>query len=109
MFHGAIVDRDLSRAPGPGYGWTYTSGRPDSFDEYASQRPSGDISGCCKAASARLELRPRRRRSLSESLTKLSKNRALFALLCDGPRSRSPRPRVPGVRAVPTVWYTFYT
>ena len=28
--------------PGPGNGRTYTSGRPDSFEAYASQRPSGE-------------------------------------------------------------------
>ena len=28
--------------PGPGNGTTYTSDRPDSFELYASQRPSGE-------------------------------------------------------------------
>src|SRR5262249_13176741 len=30
--------------PGPGYGCTYTSGRPDSLEAYDSHRPSGDSS-----------------------------------------------------------------
>src|SRR5262245_48563168 len=32
-------------SPGPGNGRTYTSLRPDSFDAYASQRPSGENTG----------------------------------------------------------------
>src|SRR6266550_580659 len=34
-----------SLAPGPGNAWTYTSGLPDSSEEYAIQRPSGENFG----------------------------------------------------------------
>src|SRR5205807_1126291 len=32
--------------PGPGYGSTYTSLRPESAEWYATHRPSGEKSGC---------------------------------------------------------------
>src|SRR6266542_6047631 len=38
--------------PGPGNGRTYTSFRPDSFEEYASQRPSGENIGSSSAKGA---------------------------------------------------------
>src|SRR6185369_5489321 len=38
--------------PGPGYGSTYTSGRPDSLDSYATHFPSGDSTAKTSLKSA---------------------------------------------------------
>ena len=42
-FHRSVEIRHLP--PGPGNGRTYTSGRPDSLEAYASHRPSGENIG----------------------------------------------------------------
>ena len=39
-----------ARPPGPGIARTYTSGRPDSFDTYASHFPSGETLGIISSA-----------------------------------------------------------
>ena len=59
--------RNLPLPPGPGNGRTYTSWRPDSSEEYASHRPSGEnigsasATGCSGTPSASQASSPERR------------------------------------------------